>query len=85
ENAGGSGLSIGNPAIAPNVDGYVLPEQPYQALAAGNFRHVPVLDGSNHDEFRLFISECDLLDPGVCPLTASSYQALLTGEFGAEG
>ena len=46
--------------IAPNVDGWVLTQQPFVAIAAGNFPHVPVIDGTNHDEYRLFVSEDDL-------------------------
>ena len=37
------------------VDGKVLTEPIGAALAAGRFAHVPVLNGTNHDEERLFV------------------------------
>src|SRR5215469_3747471 len=39
-----------------DIDGLVLTEPLKQALASGNFSHVPVIDGSNHDEWRLFVA-----------------------------
>jgi para-nitrobenzyl esterase len=51
-----------NVTIAPNVDGYVLTQQPFAAIAAGAFAKVPVIDGTNHDEYRLFVSEQDLFE-----------------------
>ena len=40
--------------IGPNIDGRVLPETTYAALDSGNFNRVPVIEGSNHDEFTIF-------------------------------
>ena len=34
----------------PYVDGYVLPKDPVQAFAEGDFRHVPTIVGSNREE-----------------------------------
>ena len=39
----------------PIVDGYVLPEEPYAAFAAGRQNDVPILIGSNADEARPLI------------------------------
>jgi para-nitrobenzyl esterase len=44
-------------AIPGVVDGQVLTESIGTALAAGQFAHVPILDGSNHDEERLFVAD----------------------------
>jgi len=44
-------------AIPGVVDGKVLTESIGTALAAGRFTHVPVLDGTNHDEERLFVAD----------------------------
>jgi para-nitrobenzyl esterase len=41
---------------SPNIDGVVLPEPMRDAFAAGHFNKVPVMEGSNHDEFRLFVA-----------------------------
>ncbi len=34
----------------PNVDGWVLPESPLDALAGGHYNHVPLVVGANSDE-----------------------------------
>jgi para-nitrobenzyl esterase len=39
------------------VDGTLLTETPAQAFAAGNFNQVPVIAGTNHDEWRIFVAE----------------------------
>ena len=36
--------------MQPIIDGYVLPEEPYAAFAAGRHNDVPILIGSNADE-----------------------------------
>ncbi|MCK2219185.1 carboxylesterase family protein [Actinomadura sp. ATCC 31491] len=41
-------------AFAPVVDGEVLPDTPWNALAAGAARDVALIAGYNRDEFRLF-------------------------------
>lgn len=41
---------------APVVDGDVLPATPWQALAAGAARDVPLIVGHTRDEFRLFLA-----------------------------
>src|SRR5262249_9435302 len=42
-------------AIPGVADGNVLTESVGTALAAGRFRHVPILNGINHDEDRIFV------------------------------
>jgi para-nitrobenzyl esterase len=39
----------------PNVDGVVLPMSVGDAFASGKFNRVPVMQGSTHDEYRLFV------------------------------
>jgi para-nitrobenzyl esterase len=41
-------------AIGPNRDGVVLPQTITSALDSGQFNRVPVIEGSNHDEFTIF-------------------------------
>ena len=53
-----------------DIDGFVLREPLKQALASGNFSHVPVIDGSNHDEWRLFVA---LATFEGHPVTAANY------------
>ena len=48
-------LANENPAgYTPNIDGEFFPLSLGTALATGQFHHVPVIQGSNHDEWRLF-------------------------------
>ena len=75
-NLGDSSATI---SIAPNIDNYVLTQQPFLAFAAGAFPHVPIIDGTNHDEYRLFISEDELL--AGTPWSAADY-TILTEHFG---
>ncbi|MEV0390270.1 carboxylesterase family protein [Nonomuraea sp. NPDC050643] len=42
-------------AYSPVVDGEVLPQAPWQALAGGAGRDVELIAGHNRDEFRLFL------------------------------
>jgi para-nitrobenzyl esterase len=53
-----------------DIDGLVLKVPLKQALASGNFSHVPVIDGSNHDEWRLFVA---LATFEGHPVTATNY------------
>ena len=39
------------------VDGTLLTETPAQAFAAGTFNRVPVIAGTNHDEWNIFVAE----------------------------
>ena len=67
--------------VAPNVDGYTLLQQPIQAYASGQFQHVPVINGSNHDEYRLFTGLDILL--GQPPYTAATYASAVRSGFGS--
>jgi para-nitrobenzyl esterase len=49
------GVALGGLAWQPSLDGDVLPEHPLDAIAAGCSRSVPVLIGSNRDEWKLFM------------------------------
>jgi para-nitrobenzyl esterase len=76
---------VGIPGV---VDGKVLPEPIGTALAAGRFTRVPVLNGTNHDEERIFVTfgftvsrGTDVLIPGGT-VTADSYQADIAAVLG---
>ncbi|HEY7323492.1 MAG TPA: carboxylesterase family protein [Streptosporangiaceae bacterium] len=53
-----------------DIDGLVLTQPLKQALASGDFSHVPVIDGSNHDEWRLFVALATFEGQ---PVTAANY------------
>jgi para-nitrobenzyl esterase len=64
----------------PNVDGKVLTQSIGSALASGQFNRVPLMNGTNHDEYNLFVGQDFDLAGG--PITASTYVAaiaVLTG------
>jgi len=56
---------------SPNVDGFVLPSTIIAALQSGDFNRVPVVEGTNHDEWRLFVAEGELATH--TPLSAAAY------------
>jgi para-nitrobenzyl esterase len=61
----------------PNIDGSFLPTSLGTALATGQFTHVPVIQGSNHDEWRLFTAlDFDLVGHPI-PNTEAGYEAAL--------
>src|SRR5215471_11832106 len=54
-----------------NVDGVVLPTSIGAALQSGAFNRVPVMEGSNHDEWRLFVAATEAATH--VPLSAAAY------------
>jgi para-nitrobenzyl esterase len=58
-------------SIVPNLDGFVMPMSVGPALASGQFNRVPVIEGSNHDEWRLFVAQTEAATG--TPLTAAGY------------
>jgi para-nitrobenzyl esterase len=64
----------------PNVDGAVLPADYATAFSTGAFNHVPVVAGSNRDEWGLFVA----LDQDLAghPSTAATYVSDIQSEFG---
>lgn len=65
----------------PVSGGAILPQQPAAAFADGRYAHVPLLQGSNHDEGRFFVGFD--FDAKGTPLTAAQYPAAVTKLFGA--
>ena len=73
-----AGLSWG-----PVAGGDTLPLSPIKAFETGRYLHVPLLQGTNHDEGRFFVGiEFDLL--GGHPLTAAQYPQVVTAQFGTK-
>ena len=65
------------------VDGTILPKSPLDALIAQQYTEVPVVQGTNHDEFRLFTAQIFDLSGG--PLTAAEYPAFVQDTLDAVG
>ncbi len=69
-------------AFRPNVDGSLLPQQIPAAISSGKLNRVPVIEGTNHDEDRLFVAlQFDLAGK---PVTAEQYPALVQATFGSQ-
>jgi len=71
----------GSAGFTGNVDNKVLTEPISTALAAGNFNKVPVMEGSNHDEWRLFVA-ADFELPFNTATSAANYAAWIDASFG---
>jgi para-nitrobenzyl esterase len=72
--------STSGTAYMPVVDGTVMPQSIGPALSSGQFNQVPVIEGSNHDEFRLFVAFLFELPNG--PVTAAQYPAYIAALLG---
>jgi len=73
-------LADQNPVgYTPDVDGAVLTQSIKTALARGQFNRVPVIIGTNHDEYRLFVAAIQFLGGRV---TAASYQSMIASTLG---
>jgi para-nitrobenzyl esterase len=65
----------------PVVGGDTLPLSPVTAFAQGAYLHVPLLQGTNHDEGRFFVGL--EFDAQGRPLTAAQYPTVVAAQFGA--
>jgi para-nitrobenzyl esterase len=63
----------------PDVDGAVLTRPIGAALASGHFNRVPLINGTNHDEWRFFVGLDTLL--GQPPVTAANYVTSISNEL----
>ena len=68
-------LGAGSPIWEPAMDGSLIPSQPAEALAAGRFNRVPVLNGSNRDEGTLFLAFAK-------PISAGKFNTEVQERFG---
>jgi para-nitrobenzyl esterase len=76
-------LATENPGPAgyiPDIDGKVLTQSIGPALASGAFTRVPVIEGSTHDEYRLFVAL--FFDLVTGPITAAAYPAVVGAVLG---
>lgn len=78
---------LGSPALlgiaaTPNVDGHVLPKSIDAALADGEFHRVPVINGTNRHEMRIYIGLYLNLVAG--PIAPSQLLPLTSAFFGAD-
>jgi para-nitrobenzyl esterase len=63
----------------PNINTEVLPQSLGTAFATGDFNRVPIINGTNHDEWRLFVALSELEGN---PVTAANYQSMISSTLG---
>ena len=63
----------------PNINSEVLPQTLGTAFATGDFNRVPIINGTNHDEYRLFVALSELAGD---PVTAANYQSMIASTLG---
>jgi para-nitrobenzyl esterase len=66
--------------MVPNLDGFVLPLTVRSAFTTGSFNRVPVIEGSTHDEWRLFVAQTEATTG--TPLTAAGYIPAIAATLG---
>lgn len=66
-------------SASPVIDHKVLTQSIGAAFATGQFNRVPVIEGSNHDEWRLFVGGAELV---TGPITAAGYLAAIQATLG---
>jgi para-nitrobenzyl esterase len=67
--------------LYPFVDGTLLTQTMSAAFASGEFNQVPVISGTNHDEYRLFVAlDYDLVGNPI--LTSGEYDTAVTTLWG---
>ena len=74
-------VAEGSAGFTGNIDNKVLTQPIATALQSGQFNQVPVLEGSNHDEWRLFVAG-DFELPLNTPTSAANYAAWISASFG---
>ena len=67
-------------SVVPDVDGLVLTQTIGESFASGQLNRVPVIEGSNHDEWRLFVAlNIDLVSG---PLRPEQYIGAIAATLG---
>jgi len=64
------------------VDGKLLPQSLDTAFVSGQFNHVPLIHGTNHDEWRFFVALS--FDLSGAPITAEEYPLVVEGMVGPD-
>ena len=70
-----TGLAVATPVI----DNKFLTQSVGAAFASGQFNQVPVMEGANHDEWRLFVGITELT---TGPISAAAYPAAIQATLG---
>jgi len=71
--------NTGTGGYTPNLNSEVLPESLGTAFSTGRFNRVPIINGTNHDEWRLFVALSQLEGNLV---TTANYQGMISSTLG---
>jgi para-nitrobenzyl esterase len=72
-------LVLAEPGVVyPFIDGTLLTQTPGEAFASGQFNRVPVISGTNHDEWRAFVAS----QYGGSLVTEADYEAAVDALWG---
>src|SRR5258707_6733253 len=80
----GSSIVVSTMAFIPVIDGDSLPEHPLASIAAGSGSEVPLLIGTNSDEFRTFLVPSGMADVITDEVLASMAGAMGAGKEGID-
>jgi para-nitrobenzyl esterase len=71
----------------PSIDGKLITTGIGAAYKAGTYQKVPIIEGSNHDEYRMFVALNELSPPDAPagPLTTDKYEASMKSVLGDAG
>ena len=71
--------AVGIGGESPTIDNKFLTQSVITAFTSGQFNRVPVLEGANHDEWRLFVGLTDLV---TGPTSAAAYGPAIAATLG---
>ena len=74
--------AVGPTSVVPDIDGKVLTQSPGTAFASGQFNQVPVIEGSNHDEWRLFVGLTAVSTTPPTLVAPATYLAFIQATLG---
>jgi para-nitrobenzyl esterase len=74
--------AVGPTSVVPDIDGQVLTQSPGAAFTSGQFNRVPVIEGSNHDEWRLFVGLTAVSTTPPTLVTPATYLAFIQATLG---
>jgi para-nitrobenzyl esterase len=81
DNTARGGKFSFDPQTSPVADGIILPRPLRTAFSTGEFNHVPIMNGTNRDEYTWFQALAELNSGRI--VTASEYATSVAAAFGA--
>jgi para-nitrobenzyl esterase len=83
EQLAGTASATSAYVLGPMVDGTVIPTQPLTAYSAGQFNHVPLMNGNVEDEENFSLAITEFFESPRQPLTAAQYESFVNTAYAA--